>query len=490
MILNQDLSELGELSDRLHIFIMNYSDLLRSKTYSYFGIAKQYISGLFQAQKRNMEKMSEVVDDSDQQRLNHFISQSPWESATLIARIGMDTLNELLKISELTGLKIGYVVDECGWRKQGTDSVGVGRQYLGIIGKVDNGQVAVFGSLVCGTERSLINTRLYLPKSWTDDSKRCDKAGIPDDSREYKTKPALALEMIREDRRRGLVFDWVGGDGLYGHDSKFRYGLVEDGERYLLDIHNDDRIYLTHPSPYLPEWKGRGTRPTLYQSNETAIQVREIAENSKKDDWKQYTYRTGTKGSHIRQVMLKEIYTWDGEGATAYKELLIISQNLDGEELKYSLSNITLDGVPMSACELLYLQMQRYWVERSFQDAKSEVGMDEYQVRTWTAWHHHMALSMLALLFMLHLRVVHQEDIPLLSCNDIRWILKRALPKKDCTVKDVLELIKVRHRKRQYDIDRCRKKSRDNEKRKHIKFNFSLSFSFPLRLVFQFLGYA
>ena len=97
-------------------------------------------------------------------------------------------------------------------------------------------------------------------------------------------------------------------------------------------------------------------------------------------------------------------------------------------------------------------------MERSFEDAKSEVGMDEYQVRTWRAWHHHMALTMLALLFMLQQRIRHQKDMPLLSCSDVRWILAHTLPKKATTVHDVLELIKKRHRRRQYDIDRCLQK--------------------------------
>lgn len=102
--------------------------------------------------------------------------------------------------------------------------------------------------------------------------------------------------------------------------------------------------------------------------------------------------------------------------------------------------------------------MPRYWVERSVEEAKSEVGMDEYPVRTWRAWHHHIPLTMLALLCMLPQRVRHQEAMPLLSCRDLRWILGQVLPKKATTVQDILELITERHRRRQYDIDRCLRK--------------------------------
>lgn len=268
--------------------------------------------------------------------------------------------------------------------------------------------------------------------------------------------------MVREDRQRGSRFAWVGGDGLYGHDSKLRYGLADDGERSLLDVHADEAVYLTLPHPYIPERQGeRGRHPTRYRVDDTdatPVEVRQVVADSDASEWKQFSYRVGTKGAHTRQVLVKSVYTWNGEEATPRQELLILSRAVDGTDLKDSLSNLTLDGQPLSWCELLIRQRQRYWVERSFEDAKGEVGMDEYQVRTWRAWHHHMALTMLALLFMVQQRVRHQEDMPLLSCSDIRWILTQTLPKKANTVGEVLELITQRHRRRQYDIDRCLRK--------------------------------
>jgi SRSO17 transposase len=444
------------LAQDLYTFIDEYTDVFTSRTHSAVEKAKQYVSGLFQAEKSNIEKMSETVKESNHQNLNHFISQSPWEADTLMARVGHDVEQGLQTVAHQTGQPLCYLVDESGWRKQGTKSVGVARQYLGSLGKVDNGQVAVFGSLVCDTERSLINTRLFLPECWIDDAGRCDKAGIPLDARQGKTKPLLALEMVREDRQRGRHFEWVGGDGLYGHDSKFRYGLADDGERYLLDIHADDTVYLSPPQPYIPPRQGtRGRHPTRYQVDDQETEVRHLVKESKASEWKQFSYRVGTKGAHTREVLVKPVWTWNGEESTPRHELLIISRAVDGSDLKYSLSNLTLDGQPLSWCELLRRQMQRYWVERSFEDAKSEVGMDEYQVRTWRAWHHHIALTMLALLFLLQQRVRHRADMLLLSCSDIRWILAHTLPKKATTVHEILELIKERHRQRQYDIDRC-----------------------------------
>ncbi len=416
MIHDQNVVHFETLAQELYEFIEGYADLFKSRTHSYLKKAKQYVSGLFHAEKRSIETISDMVKDSECQTLTHLISESPWNAKAVMARIGTETGEVLQQVSQATGHKIGYILDESGWRKYGTESVGVARQYLRSLGKVDNGQIAVFGSLVCDRERGLINTRVFLPACWMTDPLRCDKVGIPRDQRIGQTKPMLGLEMVREDRARGLQCDWVGGDGLSGHDSKLRYGLADDGERYVLDIHADDAVYLSAPHPYVPARRGnRGRHPSHYQVDEhdaQPIEVRQIAAESQTSDWKQFSYRTGTKGAHIRQVLVKPVFTWNGEEATPRQELLMMSRAVDGSDLTYSLSNFTLDGTVLSWCELVLLHMQRYWVERSFEDAKSEVGMDEYQVRTWRGWHHHIALRMLAVLCMLNQRVSHQEDMP------------------------------------------------------------------------------
>jgi SRSO17 transposase len=431
--------------------------VFKSQAHSYTEKAFQYLSGLFQSETSNIEKMCARVEGSEAQNLNHFISNSPWDAQRVMSRVAKDTHRILQDVGTRSGHKIGLLIDESGWRKQGDNSVGVGRQYLGSLGKVDHGQVAVFASFVCGEERGLINTRLFLPESWTADQKRCEKAGIPQEYRTFKTKLELALELVHATRAQGLNFDWVGGDGFYGHDSGFRYALADDGEHYLLDVHSDESVYQEEPCPSIPPRNGnQGRHPTRYRVDREPVTVRQIAEESDENKWKEFSYRVGTKGAKRRKVLVKEVWTWNGEEATARKELLILSKAVDGGDLKYSLSN--LSGQRLSWCELLFLQMQRYWVERSFEDAKSEVGMDEYQVRTWCAWHHHMALTMLALLLMLKQRVTYQDETPLLSCSDIRWILAHTLPKKARTVQDILELIQERHDRRQYDINRCLRK--------------------------------
>jgi SRSO17 transposase len=159
--------------------------VLKSKTYRYVDQAYQYLKGLFQAQKRNIEKMCEAVIPSTMQNLHHFVSVSPWDWEPMLERIGKDLDRLFRQCPERTGL----LIDESGWRKAGKQSVGVARQYLGSLGKVENGQVAVFASLIQGERVGLFNTRLYLPEAWTTDRTRCEHAGIPKAKQTFQTKP-------------------------------------------------------------------------------------------------------------------------------------------------------------------------------------------------------------------------------------------------------------------------------------------------------------
>ena len=157
--------------------------------------------------------------------------------------------------------------------------------------------------------------------------------------------------------------------------------------------------------------------------------------------------------------MLQErVWVWDGEEEEAHCWHLIVKREIDSsEEIKYSLSNASEET---SIERLAFMQGQRFWVERALQDAKSECGFDEYQVRGWNGWHHHITLGMMAMLFMLECRLLNKDEYPLLSCSDIQTLLKHFLPRRDVTVKEVLRQIEVRHRKRQSSIDSARRKQR------------------------------
>lgn len=140
--------------------------------------------------------------------------------------------------------------------------VGVGHQYCCNVGKTANSQVAVFGCLSNSKHASLVDCRLYLPESWTSDPTRCDEAGIPVEERVFKTKLELALDIIKHQKDLGIGFDYIGGDGFYGHDSSFAREVNNLGLVYVLDIHSDQQVFLQKPVLFLPGKKpGKGPSP-------------------------------------------------------------------------------------------------------------------------------------------------------------------------------------------------------------------------------------
>ena len=150
-------------------------------------------------------------------------------------------------------------------------------------------------------------------------------------------------------------------------------------------------------------------------------------------------------------VLVQQVWVWNKEEASARYWSLIVRREVDSREtIKYSLSNAP-EGA--SAERLAFMQGQRYFVERAFQDAKGTAGMDHYQIRSWQSWHHHMALVMMSMLFMLKTRLEEKETTPLLSCPDIATLLAKFLPRRDTDIEEVFRQMGVRHRQRQASID-------------------------------------
>lgn len=164
-----------------------------------------------------MLRMEEAVSGADEQALQHFLSNTTWDEEAVMAQVARDVDGYLGGQADSC-----LILDESGFPKKGEHSVGVARQYCGQVGKIDNCQVAVFGVLSCGERASLVDGRLYLPKEWIGDRKRCRKAGIPaGEYRTERTKHSLALEIVRAAKARGLRYRWVGCDAFYGKSPHF-----------------------------------------------------------------------------------------------------------------------------------------------------------------------------------------------------------------------------------------------------------------------------
>ena len=429
-------------------FVNSYSEHVKSYRHDVSDKARQYASGLMQAgSRKNMDRMAEVVPESKSRNLQQFLTHSKWESREVIDHVAQDS-DKLLGDSRNAGL----LIDESSFAKQGRESVGVARQWLGRYGKVDNGQVAVFGALSNGQYAVPVDVRLYLPEVWTNDPERCEKAGVPESERQHLKKPALGLEIVRRARENNLRFGWVGADAGYGKGPGFCMSLAEMCEIFVVDVHSDFHVYLQDPQPYLPEKKGaRGRAPIKYKTDQKSIEVRDAVGSISKKNWRTVTLRNTTRGALKVRICRLAVHVWDGESERAKKWFLVITKFIgNNADVKISLTNAP---AKTSLKRLGWMQHQRYWVERVFEDAKSECGMADYQVRKWDAWHHHMALVMMAMLFMLTERIQHKDACPLLTCSDIEKLLARFLPRRDVTEEEVLLQMEYRHKQRQKAID-------------------------------------
>jgi SRSO17 transposase len=400
-----------------------------------------------QAIRKNMERMEEHVVGADDQALQYMLTEAQWDSKAVMDQVAQEA-NQLLG-----GGGSFLLLDESGFEKKGEHSVGVARQWNGRLGKVDNCQVGVFAALGRDARATLIDYRLYLPASWSEDTPRCKKAGIPESSRQFKTKSELALEMVKHQRQQGIQFAWVGADGGYGKEPAFLRGLDDRNETFVVDVHKDQLIYLEDPQPVIPQKQNhtRARKASRYQAQTQAVRVDDWKEAQPEEAWQRHKLRDSTKGELTVEILHQRVWLWDKNEANAHHWHLIVRREPNSPETcKYTLSNAPAET---GTHQLAQMQGQRYWIERAFKDGKSESGMADYQARKWNSWHHHMALVAMAMLFMVAERELHREEIPLLSCNDIETLLRTFLPRRDIDPDEIVRQMEKRHRRRQASID-------------------------------------
>ena len=414
------------------------------------GEAAIYVRGLLEAGagERNLEDIAATVPGADHQRVHHFVSNVAWDEAKVLDWVS----------ARADGLLGGtpqsfLIADESGFSKKGNSSSAVARQYNGRLGKVDNCQVGVFTALAAGSRVTLLEGRLYLPAAWADDAARCEKAKIPPEKQVYKSKAQIAREMIRAQRQRGVRFAWTSLDAGYGKDPALLRGLDADGETFVADIHAPQRLWSEHPWPALPlttHSRARGQPASRLRPAVPGQEVRAWAAARPAEEWIPFKRRDGIHGPLRGSFLHARVWLWDGtEEEPRHWHLIVWRPGETPDKIKYVLSNAPADT---PALDLARMAASRYWVERALQDAKSSAGMGEYQLRSWVGWHHHMALVMLAMLFMLQQRLLLAEELPLLSTEDIVWVLEHYLPRPHTSEAEIQAALARRHRRREADI--------------------------------------
>jgi SRSO17 transposase len=347
--------------------------------------AAEYMAGLLSKLERKTGEAIAYLHDQERQALQKFVGFVPWDHKPLLATLARQVGEDLGEPDAL------IVFDPSAFAKKGTKSVGVARQWCGRLGKVENCQVGVFMAYVSRKEQALVNTRLYLPNDWTKVRSRCKAAGVPQEVK-FRTRHQLALQMLDECGNQ-LPHGWVAGDDEMGRSSRFRRDLQSRTERYLLAVPSNTLVRDLDVPP--PEYSGRGRRrmsPFLRMDRwRTALS---------EDAWTRIDVRDGEKGPLVVEVVKRRVQARTETGGTGPEELLFVTRESQADgtfKHDYYLSNAD-SVVPLK--ELARVSKAAHRIEQCFEHAKGEAGLADYQVRNWTAWHHHQTLSLLAAWFL------------------------------------------------------------------------------------------
>ena len=352
--------------------------------------ARTYVQGLLSnLENKNVESIAYRAG-LDRMGLQRFIGWAPWDDAPLRMELAR-------QVGEQLGEPDGVLVfDPSAHPKSGTESVGVARQWCGRLGKVENCQVGVYLGYVSRREHALVDVQLYLPKEWTRDKARCRKARVPKDRHRHRTRHQLCLEMLAE-KGHLLPHTWIAGDDEMGRPAAFRRSLDRLGERYLLAVPSNTLIRDLEIEP--PPYGGAGRYPKRpWQRVDRWLASQPDAA------WTEVDVRDGAKGPLVVRILKRCVAARSSKHKEGPGETLVVIRYHDREKqhvvkVEYYLSNASPE-VPLA--EFARVAKAEHRIEECLQRGKSEVGLSDYEVRSWLGWYHHQTLSLLASWFLVN----------------------------------------------------------------------------------------
>jgi SRSO17 transposase len=438
------LDEIDQLGQRLVQFVKQFSLCLRNRTHDVSEYTFHYLSGLLRMKaNRNMAEIGRKVGVPPQ-NVQHFMSNSPWSALAVI-----DAVQD--EIKEHPEFRSGAMLalDESADQKAGEHSAGASRQHNGRLGKVEMSQVGVFLSLVTPRANTWIDGELYLAKRWFTKAyaERQEKVGIPE-GRTFLTKPELGWRMIQHAQANKVPFDAVVMDDLYGRNAVLRQRLHKAGIEYYGDIPANTRVYLDKPRIVYPLTKrGKPSKRARIIAKQQ-VEVRNLL-HSPGLERAEITVRPNERG--VLHAEFARCRVWQIYDDKPREEWLLIRQ--DGNRVTYILSNARPDT---SLETMAWRKTHRYFIERSNQDAKSELGWDEFQATKYLAWEHQLALTILASWFIAETRLdwmaryerdpelfaqYEVEVLPLLSVGNVRELLRAAMPLPQLSTQEAADLV-------------------------------------------------
>jgi SRSO17 transposase len=361
---------------------------------------KSYCKGLLlPGERKSMEPMAARLDPDNvqpmRQSLHHLVAKAPWSDETLLDEVRQRVLPAMQK----QGSVVAWIVDDTGFLKKGTHSVGVARQYCGQIGKQDNCRVAVSLSVATWSSSLPVAYRLYLPKEWAEDSERREKTEVPKEV-EFQTKPQIALDQIRAMVAAGLECGVVLADAAYGGNVEFRDGITELDLLYAVGVQNSMTVWEPGQQPLPPKPRGKmGRPPRLLQRapDHQPVSVNQLAMSLPATAFKEISWREGTDQklrSRFAAVRVRPAHRdyWKTE-PHAEEWLLIEWPRGDEEPTKYWMSTLPSD-TKLKA--LVKMAKHRWIIERDYEELKQELGLGHFEGRNWRGFHHHATLCIAA----------------------------------------------------------------------------------------------
>ena len=441
---------IGTLGEGLYAFWHRFRGCFKTGTRDTSGHADDYLRGqLTMDGERNFANIARHMTGDDGQALQHFMATSPWSGPAVFDQIQAEIMATPALASGST-----LILDESADEKAGTHNVGASRQYNGRLGKVDVCRVDTCLTYANGGLWAMVDGELFLPEEWFGAAfaQRRKELGVPGERR-FETKLQLGLKMLKRVKAHGLPFDLLACDALYGRDSQFRADVDAEGVRYAAQVPGDTHVYLSEPRVGIPSKRGQRGRPrTRLQvlSGQQPQEVRALAQHPQ-PVWERVQVRLTERGWLTADFAVRRVWTV-AAGQRPRSEWLVMRRNSDGD-CSYTLLNAPTDTP--QAC-LIAWSCRRYFTERTFEDAKTEIGWDEFQAQKYRAWEHHLALTAAALWFVAQTKLVwaqmytrdptlaHQlevEVLPALSTANVRELLKAVLPLPQLTPAEAMDLV-------------------------------------------------